>query len=95
MTGSPFGHRSFAFETRSFYDQTLSLIPGHYFLGRLMPPKSSTLCFAALVVALVTATLMLATEPRLAIVWDEGYTLGREARLRLWFRALADPVAFA
>ena len=29
---------------------------------------------------------MLATEPRLAIAWDEGYTLGREARLRLWFR---------
>ena len=36
---------------------------------------------------------MLATEPRLAIVWDEGYTLGREARLRLWFRALARPRA--
>ena len=35
--------------------------------------------------------LMVATEPRLAIVWDEGYTLGREARLRLWFRALRDP----
>ncbi len=60
-----------------------------------MPAKSSTLCFAALAVVLITATLMLATEPRLAIVWDEGYTLGREARLRLWFRALADPVAFA
>ena len=38
---------------------------------------------------------MLATEPRLAIVWDEGYTLGREARIRLWFRALRDPAAFA
>ena len=38
---------------------------------------------------------MLATEPRLAIVWDEGYTLGREARLRDWFRALADPPGFA
>jgi 4-amino-4-deoxy-L-arabinose transferase-like glycosyltransferase len=38
---------------------------------------------------------MLATEPRLAIVWDEGYTLGREARLRLWVRALADPARFA
>jgi 4-amino-4-deoxy-L-arabinose transferase-like glycosyltransferase len=38
---------------------------------------------------------MVATGPRLAIVWDEGYTLGREARLRLWFRALADPARFA
>ena len=38
---------------------------------------------------------MLATEPRLAIVWDEGYTLGREARLRDWFRALRDPAGFA
>jgi hypothetical protein len=47
------------------------------------------------VVGLATATLMLATEPYLAIVWDEGYTLGREARLRDWFRALRDPVRFA
>ena len=46
-------------------------------------------------VALLTFVLMLATEPRLAIVWDEGYTLGREARLRLWFSALADPPRFA
>ncbi len=49
----------------------------------------------ALSMALGVAVVMLATEPRLAIVWDEGYTLGREARLRLWFRALADPPAFA
>jgi hypothetical protein len=38
---------------------------------------------------------MLASEPQLAIVWDEGYTLGREARLRTWFRALHDPLLFA
>jgi hypothetical protein len=25
---------------------------------------------------------MIATEPYLALAWDEGYTLGREARLR-------------
>ena len=50
---------------------------------------------AALGVALATLAVMLATEPRLAIVWDEGYTLGREARLRTWFRALRDPQAFA
>jgi hypothetical protein len=48
-----------------------------------------------MLVGLATLAVMLATEPPLAIVWDEGYTLGREARLREWFRALADPVAFA
>ena len=46
-------------------------------------------------VALATLALMVGTEPRLAIVWDEGFTLGREARIRAWFRALADPKAFA
>lgn len=46
-------------------------------------------------VAVATVALMVATGPRLAIVWDEGYTLGREARLRDWFRALADPARFA
>jgi Dolichyl-phosphate-mannose-protein mannosyltransferase len=49
----------------------------------------------ALGVGLATACLMLATEPQLAIGWDEGYTLGREARLRDWFRALFDPSRFA
>jgi 4-amino-4-deoxy-L-arabinose transferase-like glycosyltransferase len=38
---------------------------------------------------------MVATEPHLAIVWDEGYTLGREARLRAWSLALEDPKRFA
>lgn len=54
-----------------------------------------TLRAAGLGVALATLALMLATEPRLAIVWDEGYTLGRENRIRLWLRALRDPAAFA
>ena len=45
----------------------------------------------AVAVGLATLALMVATEPRLAIVWDEGFTLGREARIRAWFRALADP----
>jgi 4-amino-4-deoxy-L-arabinose transferase-like glycosyltransferase len=31
----------------------------------------------------------------MAIVWDEGYTLGREARIRAWLRALASPRQFA
>src|SRR5262249_46342248 len=46
-------------------------------------------------VSVATAIVMLASEPRLAIVWDEGYTLGREARLRDWFRGLRDPPVFA
>ena len=58
-------------------------------------PIRRTALNGGLVVALATAALMLATEPRLSIVWDEGYSLGREARLRLWFRALADPPQFA
>jgi hypothetical protein len=60
-----------------------------------MPPTPRTIRGLGLAVTLATAALMLATEPHLAIVWDEGYTLGREARLRLWFRALADPARFA
>jgi 4-amino-4-deoxy-L-arabinose transferase-like glycosyltransferase len=47
------------------------------------------------VVAVSTLVLLLATEPYLAIAWDEGYTLGREERVRAWFRALRDPSAFA
>jgi 4-amino-4-deoxy-L-arabinose transferase-like glycosyltransferase len=50
---------------------------------------------AGLGVAVATFALAVATEPRLAIVWDEGYSLGREGRLRLWWRALDDPERFA
>ena len=46
-------------------------------------------------ISLATTALMLATEPRMAMGWDEGYTLGREARLRDWFRGVRDPVRFA
>ncbi len=60
-----------------------------------MPPTRTLTRSAGLVVVLATLALMVATEPRLAIVWDEGYTLGREARLRLWLRALRDPTRFA
>lgn len=48
-----------------------------------------------LAISLATAILMLATEPGLAIAWDEGFTLGREERLRLRFQALQDSAAFA
>ena len=40
-------------------------------------------------------TILVGTEPRLAMVWDEGYTLGRVERVRLWFQAVADPSGFA
>ena len=46
-------------------------------------------------VSLVTAALMILTEPRMAIVWDEGFTLGREESIRDWFQALRDPSGFA
>src|SRR3954452_24004133 len=60
-----------------------------------MISERGRLVLGSLVIGLATLGLMLATEPRLAIVWDEGYTLGREARLREWFRALRDPAGFA
>lgn len=60
-----------------------------------MMSQRGRLTLSSLGVGLATLILMLATEPRLAIVWDEGYTLGREARLRTWFRALRDPAGFA
>jgi len=46
-------------------------------------------------VAVATFVLLAATGPRLSIVWDEGFTLGREARVRDWLRAVRDPRAFA
>jgi Dolichyl-phosphate-mannose-protein mannosyltransferase len=46
-------------------------------------------------VAVATLALMLLTEPRLAIVWDEGFTLGREERVRQWLKATRDPSGFA
>jgi hypothetical protein len=56
---------------------------------------SARLVVFSLLAGLAVLGLMLATEPKLAIVWDEGYTLGREARLRKWFSALRDPSGFA
>jgi hypothetical protein len=59
------------------------------------PDRRWTLRASGFAFALATLALMLATEPRLAIVWDEGFTLGRENRIRLWIKALRDPAAFA
>jgi Dolichyl-phosphate-mannose-protein mannosyltransferase len=60
-----------------------------------VPKARVTALLVGLGVSLATAVLMLATLPPMAIGWDEGYTLGREARLRDWFRGLRDPVRFA
>jgi hypothetical protein len=48
-----------------------------------------------LLTGLATLSLLIATEPGLSIVWDEGYTLGRIERVRLWFSAMANPAGFA
>jgi 4-amino-4-deoxy-L-arabinose transferase-like glycosyltransferase len=48
-----------------------------------------------IIVGLATLGLLLATEPGMAIVWDEGYTLGRVERVRLWFKALKSPESFS
>ncbi|AGA29186.1 glycosyltransferase family 39 protein [Singulisphaera acidiphila] len=58
-------------------------------------PRRWTFRAWGLAVAASTLLLMIATESRLSIVWDEGFTLGREARIRAWFRALRDPERFA
>jgi hypothetical protein len=60
-----------------------------------MISRPGRLMLYSLIVGLSTLALELATEPYLAIVWDEGYSLGREARLRAWFSALRDPPGFA
>ena len=59
------------------------------------PPPDGRARLGGLAIGLATLALMLATEPRLAIVWDEGQNLAREQRVRLWFRAVRDPANFA
>ncbi len=45
-------------------------------------------------VCVATLALMIATEPMLAIVWDEGYTLGRQERVRQWIKLFNDRTTF-
>lgn len=49
----------------------------------------------ALAVAAATLALMVATSPRLALAWDEAYTLARLDRVRLWFASVQDPASVA
>jgi hypothetical protein len=58
---------------------------------RRSPDRKSWSRLGGIVVAFATLTMMVATEPRLAIVWDEGWTLIRLQRIRAWARAFADP----
>ncbi len=51
--------------------------------------------FIQIAATLLAWVWLIGTEPFLAMVWDEGYTLGREDRLRAWFQAMADPKGFA
>ena len=46
-------------------------------------------------ISVATLVLMLATESRLAPVWDEGFTLLRLPRIRAWLRGMRDPAAAA
>lgn len=48
-----------------------------------------------ILVSLGSLALLIATEPGMSIVWDEGYTLGRLERVRLWVSALTNPQRFA
>lgn len=48
-----------------------------------------------ILVSLATTALLIVTEPGMSVVWDEGYTLGRIQRVRLWFSAMINPEAFA
>jgi 4-amino-4-deoxy-L-arabinose transferase-like glycosyltransferase len=50
---------------------------------------------AGVAAATLIAALLIATGPSISIVWDEGYTLGREERVRQWFAAMRNPSEFA
>ncbi len=62
-------------------------------VGSLDRKKSSRV--GGILVAVATFMMMLATEPVLAIVWDEGWVLIRLERIRAWGRAFADPAVAA
>ncbi|GIW86181.1 MAG: hypothetical protein KatS3mg108_0505 [Isosphaeraceae bacterium] len=44
---------------------------------------------------LIALIVMVGTEPRLALVWDEAYTLARLDRVHAWLEAVRDPSGFA
>jgi len=49
----------------------------------------------AIFVSLACLAVLALSETGMSIVWDEGYTLGRLERVRLWFKALANPANFS
>jgi hypothetical protein len=64
---------------------------GHTMLSRPISARA----LSATLAASATLLLMLATEPRLAPVWDEGFTLIRLPRVRAWFEAMRDPAGYS
>lgn len=62
---------------------------------RLVGPADRRSARAGVVAGLIALAALAITEPMLAIAWDEGYTLGRERRIRWWLSALADPEGFS
>ena len=57
--------------------------------------RHATGILAGMAVAACVLVMMIATEPKLAIVWDEGHSLSREARVRMWLHAMRGPRKFA
>lgn len=58
-------------------------------------PASPRRRSAPWIVGLAAFGFLAATEPGLAIVWDEGFTLGRVDRVRNWVRGMVHPAGFA
>jgi hypothetical protein len=63
--------------------------------GTLPGAGTAAAAGGGIAVGLLALALMVATESRLPIVWDEGFTLIRLARVRAWLSAVRDPPGFA
>ena len=59
------------------------------------PDRRAGVVLGSAVAAVLALALMVATEPLLPIVWDEGFTLIRLARVCAWINAVRDPGSFA
>ncbi len=63
--------------------------------GSESPPRPPRLWPGACGVAGLVLVLMLATNARLGLAWDEAYTIARLDRVRTWCAAVVDPPAVA
>ncbi|WP_169977294.1 glycosyltransferase family 39 protein [Tautonia rosea] len=64
-------------------------------LGETAPSTGQHSLRWGLLAGTLAFLVLILTEPMLAIAWDEGYSLGRERRIRAWLSALVDPEGFA